>query len=81
MPEFDRQLEFDSEEQLVAYIRENLLTVGQARLMRNYDFTIEDLLNGRLKITGDEWYENSDAMYRAFFEVWNSRLGRREFGF
>lgn len=74
MTNYDRQLEFEHEYQLVAYIRDNLTTVGLAHQMSSLGVTIEDVLNGRL-------WPTVEYMYEVCFDTWNNKLGRKEFGF
>lgn len=60
---YDRRLEFDKEEELVDYIRKNLMTKELYTEMYKYNTTITDFL------------------YQIFFDTWNAKLGRKEFGF
>ncbi len=73
--EYDRQLEFDSEPELVRFIKDRLLTDTQRARLAEWHVSVEDLLNGRVPGPGDE------AKYAWFFDQWNAKLGRKEFGF
>lgn len=65
--------EFDREEYLVDSIRRNLLTEEQRKVMFDHNFTIEDMLNGR--IAGDERREAAAEI----FDAWNAELGQECF--
>lgn len=70
---------FSTEEQLVNFVREYLLTENQRLDLFQYDLTVEDILNGRY----DERAENL-ILYR-LFKDWNEKLNivghKNRFGF
>lgn len=71
---YDRQLDFDKEYQLVDYIRKNLMTPELTGYLTNCGESIEAVLNGRL-------HPECNALYDIMFNEWNGKLGRKEFGF
>ena len=64
---------FDTEEQSIDLIKRHLLTQEQRQIMFDNDFTIADMLNGR--IPGDH------TIYYNIFAEWNAKLGYKAFGF
>lgn len=73
------QPQVDAREQdehyLVSQIRHVLLTPEQKVKLNQWGISIEDLLNGRVE------GRDQDEKYSYFFDAWNNRLGRREFGY
>ncbi len=67
--------EFHQETYLVQVIKKHLRTEDQRKLMFEHDFTIEDMLNGRVE--GEE----ADAEVDPIFADWNAKLGHHAFGF
>jgi hypothetical protein len=66
--------DWDSEHYQVAAIKKHLRNAADKIIMDQHDFTIEDMLNGR--IAGEE----RQSACALLFARWNSRLGYRHFG-
>ena len=73
--EFFRKGEFHEEHYLVAAIKRHLLTLAHRSFMHEGEFSIEDMLNGRVPGGIQTMVTN------AIFEEWNEKLGFRKFGF
>jgi len=65
---------FDKEEYLVAAIKKHLLTEDQKQILFNMNLSVEDLLNGRYPIGQGELIQH------IFYDVWNEKLGWKDFG-
>ena len=72
--EFFRNASFDSEQYAVAAIKRHLCHSLHKQFMEAFDFTIEDMLNGRV--------QGNDARIRRdmIFASWNKQLGFHYFG-
>ena len=66
--DFFRHGDFHEERYLVAAIRKHLLTELQKDMMRILEYSIEDILNGRV-----DRLQSISA--KTFFKVWNQKLG------
>lgn len=66
----------EDDKYLVDFVRQYLITEEQKKRLQQLNADIDDLFCGRVK--GDEL---SDDPYSYFFDDWNEKLGRKEFGF
>lgn len=71
---FTPEFEWCDEKWMVAGIKKYLRTPKQKMWMEAFDYSIEDMLNGRIE--GEFAQANCDII----FAQWNDRLGRKVFG-
>lgn len=71
---FSSEFEWSDEEYLVQGIKKYLRTPYHKSVMDHFDFTIEDMLNGRVE--GVRAQEEADLI----FTDWNTKIGHRYFG-
>lgn len=73
--DFFKNGEFCQEHYLVAAIKKHLRTQEQKQILFDLDFSIEDMLNGR--VPGEA---NGNSV-QAIYAEWNAKLGFHHFGF
>lgn len=71
--EFWKEGEFFEEKYTVEAIKKFLRTEEDRKIMYEFDFSIEEMLNGRI-------YPNQDKAVHDMFKRWNEKLGFKAFG-
>lgn len=71
---FSSKFEWHDESYLVQAIKKYLRTDRHKQTMNAFDFTIEDMLNGRIE------GHNAQAAAERIFEDWNAKIGHKHFG-
>ena len=58
------------ESEVVHFLKQHLRTPAQKKILNDFDYSIEDMMNGRIEI-------QDISMINAIFDDWNSRMGIR----